>query len=157
LAVLERLVAAFRAVSMLPPFGRDAPLATTFGIIWWWEQRRILFNLVIGTAGAVTTAVALACALLSERYLGEPIGLPDPPMFAVVGAGLFAVVANVLYTGGWITELIVRCVWGEPGADFSRIALFLGLIFSAVVTLSPSVLIGGVTLYHLLQRSGLAP
>ena len=47
-----------------------------------------------------------------------PIGLPDPPILAVIGVIAFGVIANVFYTGGWIVELLVAKVWHVESARF---------------------------------------
>ncbi len=81
-------------------------------------------------------------ALVSERWLGIPIGLPDPPVFAIFGVIVFAVAANVCYTGGWIAEWLVRKAWPTESERMGPISFALGMVFAVVLTLSPSVLVG---------------
>lgn len=69
------------------------------------------------------------------------------PVLAVI---IYAVMANVCYTGGWVTELIVEKVWPEDGKSFGMIAFALGLVFSMFLTLLPGVLIVGVGATRLL-------
>lgn len=90
-------------------------------IIGWWEARRLAYNLVVGLTG-------------------EPVGLPDPPLLAIVGVVAYGVMANVCYTGGWVVELIVRRLWGPAAGAFGEIAFALGVAFSVVLTLSPVAL-----------------
>ncbi len=49
--------------------------------------------------------------------------------------------ANICYTGGWITELIVASVWELQGQYFGKISFALGFMFAVLLTLIPSVLI----------------
>jgi hypothetical protein len=100
--------------------------------------------------GVVSTAMCLATAILCERFLGEPIGLPDPPFIAILAVIIYAVMANVCYTGGWIAELIVKKVWAEEGKSFGTISFGLGLVFSMLLTLLPGVLIVGIGAIRLL-------
>ena len=127
---------------------RSAPLSSIWQIIGWWEARRIPFNLIVGATGVVTSAVMLLTAVISEYLTGEPIGMPDPPVFVVVAAVLFVVGANVCYTGGWIGELLVR----RDVHTFCTLTFTLGLLFAVVVTLTPAVLTSGVAVLFWLAR-----
>lgn len=128
---------------------RREGVVTAREIIFWWERRRIIFNLVVGTTGTVTVAVLLASAVVTDIYLGEPIGFPDPPLFAVVGVVAFAIAANVLYTGGWITELCLEHILRKRPAKFARTALLAGLTFSVAITLMPGVLVAAIAIAQL--------
>src|SRR5580704_13104803 len=52
-----------------------------FGVIKWWESRRILFNLLVGVRGLLTLAVILVVAAIASAKFNEPLGLPDPLIF----------------------------------------------------------------------------
>ena len=134
---------------------RFSPMESAWQVIAWWEARRIPFNLIVGVTGIVTSAVILLTAVVSERLLGEPIGLPDPPIFAVIGVVFFVVAANVCYAGGWIAEILVRRAWPDQSDQFGGLAFTLGLVFAVVVTLAPAVLIsGGAILFGLARWLG---
>ncbi len=92
-------------------------------------------------------------ALISERFLGEPIGMPDPPVIAVVGAVLFVLGANACYTGGWVGELLVKRAWPDQSEQFGTLMFTLGLVFAVVVTLIPAVLISGSAVAFGLARA----
>jgi hypothetical protein len=94
--------------------------------------------------GLVSTALCLGTAILCEHFLGEPIGLPDPPFLAILAVVIYAVMANVCYTGGWVVELIVGKVWPEEGKSFGIISFAIGLVFSMLLTLLPGFLIVGI-------------
>ena len=132
---------------------RNAPLQSAWQIVGWWEARRIPFNLIVGATGIVTSVGILVTALISEHFLGEPIGMPDPPVIAVVGAVLFVLGANACYTGGWIGELLVRRAWPDQSEQFGTLMFTLGLGFAVVVTLLPAVLIGGMAFLFGLARA----
>jgi hypothetical protein len=132
---------------------RNARLQSAWQIVGWWEARRIPFNLIVGAAGIVTSVGILVTALISERVLGEPIGMPDPPVIAVAGAVLFVLGANACYTGGWIGELLVSLAWPDQSEQFGTLTFTLGLVFAVVVTLSPAVLISGLAIVYGIART----
>jgi hypothetical protein len=82
-------------------------------------------------------AVAFTC----ESRGGAPIGLPDPPAFALIGVLLYGILANICYTGGWITELVVAKLWSVETSRFGPIAFTLGAAFSVLLTLTPAGLV----------------
>jgi hypothetical protein len=132
---------------------RNSPLQSTWQIIGWWEARRILFNLIVGVVGILTSVGILVTALISEHLINEPIGMGDPPVLAVVGAVLFVLGANACYTGGWIGELIVRRAWPDQSELFGTLMFTLGLVFAVVVTLLPAVLIGATAAVAVVARA----
>jgi hypothetical protein len=94
--------------------------------------------------------------LLCEHFLGDPIGIPDPPFIAILGVAAYGLMANLCYTGGWAAELLVRKIWPNEASAFGKISFFLGLIFSILLTLAPGILIpviGGLRLLaHFMGR-----
>ena len=113
--------------------GPPEPL-TAWQVIWWWEARRILYNGIVGIAGAVTSVMLLVAAALwphSPGLLASPSASVAADVFAAI---IYGIVANLFYTGGWVIELIVRRAWPEAGAKFARIAFTLGTVFSVGVT-----------------------
>src|SRR5262245_20876311 len=114
-------------------------------VVLWWEARRVPYNAIVGVTGLLSSAVMVAVAFTCESLGGAPIGLPDPPAFAIVGVLLFGVLANVCYTGGWITELVVAKVWAIDTSRFGPIAFTLGTVFSVLLTLAPAVLVVAAT------------
>jgi len=110
-------------------------------VVLWWEARRVPYNVIVGMVGLLTSAVMVMVAFICESRGGAPIGLPDPPAFALVGILLYGILANVCYTGGWITELLVAKLWSVDTARFGPIAFILGTGFSVLVTLIPAGLI----------------
>ena len=111
------------------------------GIVAWWEARRVPFNIIVAVAGVVSAAVMVGVAFTCVRRGGPPIGLPASPLFALVGALIYGIVANLCYTGGWIAELLVARLWKADTSRFGPIAFALGTGFSVFVTFLPAAAI----------------
>ncbi len=100
--------------------------------ILWWEIRRILFNLILLAAGTVSLVLIF---LVLSWIPSATDGVQS--VFAIF---MYVVSANVIYTLGWISELL----WS--GGDTRRTATVrprvfrMGLMFSAGITLLPAVL-----------------
>jgi len=122
-------------------FARPIGPMPSGAVVLWWEARRVPYNMVVGMVGLVTSSIMVAIAFMCESRGGAPIGLPDPPAFALVGVLLYGILANVCYTGGWITELLVAKIWSVDTAKFGPIAFTLGTAFSVLVTLVPAGLV----------------
>jgi hypothetical protein len=131
-------------------FQRDGTHDGVWNVICWWEARRLPYNMIVGLAGALSGLLILGNAFVTERVLGEPIGLSDPPVFAVIAVIAYGVMANVCFTGGWIAELLSRRVWGGRVDAFGEVALTLGTIFSVLLTLLPSALIISISCFKML-------
>ena len=132
---------------------RNAPLQSAWHIVGWWEARRIPFNLIVGAAGIVSSIGILLTAAISEQLSGEPIGMPDPPVLIVAAVVFYVVAANACYTGGWVGELVVKRAWPDESEQFGTLMFTLGLVFAAVVTLSPAVLISGLAVVYGIARA----
>jgi hypothetical protein len=136
---------------------RDVPITSSWQAIRWWESRRIPFNRIVGSAAI------LSCALLggiefANRYLlpGDFL-LPGSPGFVFLALILYAAIANLLFTGGWIAEIVVRKLWPQQADRFASLSFSLGLQFAVWLTLAPVALLGAVALLivalHLLGLS----
>ena len=145
-AVLDRI----KQVSELPFFNQNIADPGAWQIIAWWEARRIPYNLLVGVTGVVSGSLCLITGLLCEHFTGEPIGIPDPPAFALLAVIAYGVMANICYTGGWIAELIVQKMWPEKEKSFGKISFFLGVIFSVLLTLAPGILVSVIGSLNLL-------
>jgi hypothetical protein len=104
----------------------------------------------VGVAGLFTCAVTVA-AIASDKF-GEPLSLPDLPISAVLAVIAYGVGANVCYTGGWISEALVRKIWQERTGAFGQIAFVLGLVFSVLITLAPAAFFSVLLIARLLLR-----
>jgi len=115
--------------------GRKPGPLTAGQTILWWELRRLPFNLLVGFAGVIS----IAASVLTALFTGSECGIPGSPFFAVVGIVLYGVTANVMYTGGWVVELLLRPHMATQ--RFAQIAFATGLSVSVLLTLSPAVAI----------------
>jgi hypothetical protein len=136
----------------MPLFRRPAAPKTAWEIISWWEARRIPYNLIVGISGLISILPILGTAFVTDRLVGEPAGLPDPPFFAFLGVVAYGVAANICFTGGWILELVSRRVWGERAEAFGEIAFALGTLGSVVLTFVPAALIVAVGTYTVIAH-----
>lgn len=94
-------------------------------IIYWWELRRILYNLIVLFAGIISLLVMSFVVNVPE---GEDLVEP----FAILG---FGIISNLCYTLGWITE-IFRKKDEKYGPKMFKKGLYLTLLF----TLLPMVI-----------------
>jgi hypothetical protein len=123
-----------------PVFRRESPAANKLNVIRWWESRRIFFNLVVGCAGVVTCVSMIICAFVSEPIVGEAIGLPDGPLLGVFGIIVYAILANICYSFGAVSELLLRTNMPiDASAAFAVRAFRAGITFSTVLTLTPAI------------------
>ena len=146
------LLSFIRKLSELPFFARSTSTADTWHTIAWWEARRIPYNLFVGITGVLSGGLCLVTGMLCEHFLGDPIGIPDPPFIAILAVVAYGVMANLCYTGGWAAELLVRKVWPEQANSFGKISFFLGLIFSILLTLVPGILVPTIGALRLLAH-----
>lgn len=114
---------------------RDRRTLSTGETILWWERRRIPYNILVGCAGVISIASSVFTSLLTK----SACGIPDSPLFAVVGIVLYGIAANILYSGGWVAEILLKR-YIEPGL-FAPTAFLAGLLFSVALTLSPAFFI----------------
>jgi hypothetical protein len=133
-------------------FSRRAEEISTFEVIKWWEMRRVPYNLLVGAAGIFTCIMTVIVATIASETIGEPLGLPDPPILAVFAVIAYAVGANICFTGGWIAEILVKKFWREKAGAFGQAAFAVGVAFSVLITLAPSALFGGLLIARLLLR-----
>jgi hypothetical protein len=128
---------------------RETPIGSAKDVIGWWEARRVPYNLIVGIAGIVSSIVAVVVVLASSFLGNGDFDLPDPPLFAVFGVILYAIMANICFTGGWLAELVVRKIWPHEADRFATLSLSLGLIFSVLLTLTPGILLAVAGIFAL--------
>lgn len=128
---------------------RSVPVASARQAIGWWEARRVPFNLIAGCAGLVSIAVVSVVGVGAELLFNSDLGLPDPPLFAVFGVILYALLVNICYTGGWMVELAIRAIWPEQADRFATLSLSLGVLLTILVTLLPGIVIGAAGIFGL--------
>ncbi len=100
-----------------------------WGVVRWWEERRLLFNVVVGSAGLLTLGVISLFAHLPPhgRHAGVPLG-------AVVAYGI---AANLGYCLGPVADIVLRRLLGERAPAVAPALFRHGLTFSIGLTLLP--------------------
>ena len=103
----------------------------------------------------MTGIIYILVALLSEKITGHEPPFPDPPLFVFAAVILYGVMANIFFTGGWITELLARRIWTQRAEAYGEISFSFGTLFSVLLTLLPAVFYTGIIMlhdiYHLLK------
>lgn len=144
---------------------RDAPAATLVtrylfsplhaprgigDVIAWWERRRPLFNVAVGTAGLLTMATAFLLRLLPAGDVFE-----GPPLRMVA---VYAVIANVCFSIGAPIHLLLRRWLRERAGPVAQALFRYGLAFGVGVTLLPiPVLLVSATVRLFLLVTGQLP
>jgi hypothetical protein len=128
-------------------FRRPETFESPGQLIAWWEIRRIAYNLVVGVSGLVTCGTLIAIALLRSPTPISKHSDVGNPFVGVIVIIIYAVMANVCYTAGWITELIVTKIWGAQRGRYGEIVFSLGFAFSVALTLLPLVVFGPAALF----------
>ncbi len=83
---------------------------------------------------------------------GSEFGMPDSPFLAISAVVMYAVLANICYTGGWMCELVVRRLWPEQADRFASQSYSTGLIFSVLLTLAPGIIAASAGIFLLVRH-----
>lgn len=110
-------------------FAQPDLLQSAGAIIWWWEERRPFYNLILVTWVLLLAFVASALSRPFDTSLWNSNVL-------LVFVVCFVIPANILYTGGWIVDLIVKKVLGLPARGFGPWALGVGIAFTLALYLT---------------------
>ena len=102
-------------------------------ILFWWEKRRPVYNLVVGGAGLVSIGLASLIAWL-------PPGGFTLTSFPWQGALAFGVLANVFYFLGPITETLIEKIWGREVLPTGPVLFRMGLTVSVGMAFLPTML-----------------
>ena len=104
---------------------------TTFSLLTWWESRRLKFNAIVGGTGLFTLLVVYIISFIPPS---ARIPLDWRPI------AVYAVLANICYTFGWVIEALAQRMWGEKCPKFGPALFRQGLAFSVGLTLLPILL-----------------
>lgn len=106
---------------------------TNLQVIRWWEARRLLYNLALLCIGVAAIA---AMEWLMNRAL--PLGEDAiEPMALILGVVLYGIMANVLYTLGWIVELRLRRIDPVRARRLGERLFRAGMVFACLLTTGP--------------------
>jgi hypothetical protein len=102
-------------------------------VIFWWEIRRILFNLALLVIGVASIA---GMEVMMDQVI--PVGEDAiEPLALIFGVLAYAVMANVGYTLGWIVELLMRQKDPLKAREQARRFFKLGFAGSCLLTTLP--------------------
>lgn len=132
-------------------FARRIPAQSAWAVVKWWELRRAPYNFIVGLAGITAGSVSLALALAADRR-GIEVPWPDPPLFVLAFVVLYGIAANICFTGGWISEVLARRIWGTRADAYGEISFFFGTAFSVILTLFPGVVFSAIVTIQLLSK-----
>lgn len=79
------------------------------------------------------------CAFVSEPIVGEPIGISDGAILEIFGIILYAIMANICYTSGWIVELFLAKRYPSKAVGFGVRTFRAGMKFSIALTFFPAI------------------
>ena len=114
--------------STIADFLYPVPAARRPGaIIRWWEARRIPFNLIVGGSGVASLGIISLISILPPSAHGFSI-----PFLGIVAYG---VLANLCYSLGPATELLIEKLSGGKILPTGPLLLRAGLTFSVGLTL----------------------
>lgn len=102
--------------------------------IFWWEIRRIPYNLLIGFVGFISLILFFVFAEATHKVpAGEDFVEPFLLLFAPI-------VINICYTFGEIIEIVTGGNWiyEEDVEPWSTALLKVGIIFSLLIVIFPS-------------------
>src|SRR3954463_9886597 len=109
---------------------------TPIGILTWWESRRLIYNVIVGTSGIVKLGILAAISLI-------PPGLPRlmPPIPAIL---VYGVLANICFTFGPFVEIGLQRLWQDRVLPVGPALFRQGLSFSVGLTLLPIIIASGM-------------
>lgn len=110
-----------------PPAKRKAG-----SILRWWENRRLAYNVVVGSTGLLSVAFIYVVNLLPPNGFVTPFFWP-----AIV---VFGVMANVCYFFGPAAEVLIEKLWGPRVLPTGPALFRIGLTFSVGLALFPALI-----------------
>jgi hypothetical protein len=116
-------------------FRNDVTCRTPTEVIGWWEARRAAYNAAVGGTGLFT----LAAVHLIARLPPSPVSIPLEPTLII--PVVYGILANICYTGGWISELWIRNTLGREMEPVGPTLFRYGFAFSIGLTLFPVAII----------------
>jgi hypothetical protein len=105
---------------------------TTLSTIGWWESRRGMYNVIVGGTGLFSLLVIRLITLV-------PPGVHF--LFDWRPVAAYGLLANVCYTLGWGTELLLHRIMRQRAPAIGPALFRQGLAFSVGLTLLPIVLV----------------
>lgn len=110
-------------------------------VVRWWERRRLFYNVVVGAAGLLTTALAYLQIAIAPGPQGPPLA------FILV----YALAANLFYSLGAPIDLVLRRVLRERAGPVAQAMFRYGVAFAIGLTVLPIPLLIVSTIARLLH------
>lgn len=107
----------------------DINKRNTFQIIWWWELRRILYNLII------IICLIISLTLMGFAASGRVDLEPGEDLYEPIMIPIFLILCNVGYSLGWLTEIFIK-----KSKTYGKRMFKIGLLFTLFWTFLPSIL-----------------
>src|SRR5262249_31730596 len=106
-------------------------------IVYWWGERRLAYNIIVGSAGLLAIGITWLA------------GFPVDLIRICIIAFTYGILANIIYTGGWLAEYILRKAnqFDEKIAYVGPIFFAMGLVFSILLTFFGGLLDGYLGLF----------
>lgn len=125
-------------------FAAPSDPVTPWSAVWWWESRRIAYNIIIGCYSIFCLCIFFwAISTSGELEAGEDA---VEPMALIIAPFL----VNLAYTLGWIVEAPLRLVKPDLPATFGPMLFKSGLIFSVFIISVPAVVWAAIRLFQIL-------
>jgi hypothetical protein len=107
----------------------DAATLTRAEVVSWWEAHRLRFNLYVGAVGVLTWLLVLIAGSAAVK----PGVDFEEPLAMIFGPFVYAFMANVCYTLGWVVDTFA--FRRAPRTRLYRAVV----LFSLVITALPGV------------------
>jgi len=107
----------------------EVAVSTRTEIIRWWEARRLRFNLYVAVIGVATWLLVLIAGSAAVK----PGVDFEEPIVMIIGPLVYAFLANLCYTLGWLVDTIA--FRGTPRTQLYK----TGVLFSVALTALPGV------------------
>jgi hypothetical protein len=120
-----------------PPGGQSAGQ-----IIWWWEARRLHYNLI------VFASILLGWAIPMRQIFQQDSPWKVTAYLIAVSAAGFMLPANLWYTLGWVVDLALKRWIGIQSAGFGPWALGAGVVFSVAFVLGVILIVSAMAGYR---------
>ncbi|MBC7895586.1 MAG: hypothetical protein H7066_09235 [Cytophagaceae bacterium] len=110
-------------------FREASPTVSPAETIQWWEKRRLPYNLAVGAAGLTTLTIFNVLGAIGPNTRAM--------VFPLVPILVYGLLANIMYTGGWVSELLLRPLFGRKTPVVGATIFRYGFVFAVALTSLP--------------------
>ena len=107
-------------------------------IVFWWGERRLAYNIIIGLSGVLSIVICWIAGFSMDLIK------------VCIIAFTYAIAANIIYTGGWLAESLLRRANNFDTNIYYTGPIFfaMGLTFSILFTFFGGLLAGYLGYYE---------